>query len=95
MSEKKIDLIAQMLSKAESTTPEEAEALTAAAERMMIKYAIDQATIDARRALEGKASEQIVKRKIEFFGMYRQDLLSLGHSVATALGQIRTFQSKG
>ena len=95
MSEKKIDLIAQLLAKAESTTPEEAEALTAAAERLMIKYAIDQAVIDARRAREGKKQEQIITRKVEFSGMYRKDLLSLAWSIVQALGQMRGFRSTG
>lgn len=94
MSEKKIDLIAQLLKKAESTTPEEAEALTAAAERLMVKYAIDQAVIDARRIKEGKTHEKIVQLPIIFEGVYRNDLLDLGASVIYALGEIRALQSK-
>ena len=70
MSEKKADLIAKLLAKAESTTPEEAEALREHAYRLMEKYMIDQAVIDARRARDGQASEKIVTRIIEFDGGY-------------------------
>lgn len=94
MSEKKIDLIAQLLAKAEQTTPEEAEALTAAAEKLMVRYAIDQAVIDARRAREGKKSEQIVQVPIRFEGVYRNDFLEMGAAVVWGLGQMRVLQSK-
>lgn len=95
MSEKKIDLIAQLLAKAESTTPEEAEALTEHAERLMVKYAIDQAVIDARRAKEGKARESIVTRIIAFDGTYRDDLMMMGTAIVRALGSMRPLHSKG
>lgn len=95
MSEKKLDLIAQLLAKAESTTPEEAEALTAAAEKMMVKYGIEQAVIDARRAKAGQASEQIVQRIINFTGAYRGEMLNLVSSVAYGLGTLRVLQSTG
>ena len=94
MTESKIELIARLLAKAESTTPEEAEALTEHAERLMVKYAIDQAVIDARRAKEGKASESIIEVKIAFEGTYRDALMEMGHCAAMALGQMRTLQSK-
>jgi hypothetical protein len=93
MSEKKIDLIAQLLAKAESTTPEEAEALTAAAAKMMAKYMIDQATIDARRAKKGEATEQIVQEIITFKGAYRGEMLHLSANVVTGLGQLKMLQS--
>jgi hypothetical protein len=93
MSEKKIDLIAQLLAKAESTTPEEAEALTEAAEKMMAKYMIDQATIDARRAKKGEATEKIVQVIIEFTGAYRGEMLHMASCVASSLGTLRVLQS--
>ncbi|AWY05356.1 hypothetical protein HOT42_gp05 [Microbacterium phage Metamorphoo] len=95
MTEKKADLIAQLLAKAESTTPEEAEALREHAHRLMAKYMIDQAVIDARRARLGQAHEQIVTKIIPFEGMYRQDMISLGAGVCEALGTVRALQSKG
>lgn len=94
MTEKKIDLIAQLLAKAESTTPEEAEALMEHAYRLMQKYAIDQAVIDARRAREGKTHEAIIEVELVFEGVYRNDMLELGSAVVFALGQMRVMQLK-
>lgn len=93
MSEKKIDLIAQMLAKAESTTPEEAEALTEAAEKLMIKYAIDQSVIDERRAKKGEASEKIVEERLDFTGAYRGEMINLAWAVSNGLGNLRAMQN--
>lgn len=95
MSEKKIDLIAQMLAKAESTTPEEAEALTAAAEKLMVKYMIDQSVIDARRAKKGEASEKIIEVRLDFTGAYRGELVNLAFRVSHGLGNLRNMQYTG
>lgn len=95
MSEKKIDLIAQLLAKAESTTPEEAEALTEHAERLMVKYMIDQATVDARRAKSGKASETIVEERLDFTGTYRGEMLNMVSNVVHGLGGLRALQYTG
>lgn len=94
MSESKIELIARLLAKAESTTPHEAEALTQHAERLMVKYAIDQAVIDARRAKEGKSHEAIIEVKVPFEGTYRDALMEMGNCAILALGQMRTLQSR-
>lgn len=93
MSEKKIELIAQLLAKAESTTPEEAEALTAAAEKMMVKYGIEQAVIDAKRAKAGQASEKIIQTTITFNGAYRLEFISLGAAVMNSLGSLKALKS--
>lgn len=93
MSEKIAERIALLLNKAERTTPEEAEALTAAASKLMAKYMIDQATIDARRSKEGKNSEKIIEKILKFRGAYRGEMLHMGHSVGRALGTIRTLQA--
>ena len=95
MSEKKIELIAQLLAKAESTTPEEAEALTQAAEKLMIKYAIDQATIDAKRAKSGGVQEKIIQSRLDFTGAYRGEFLNLGYNVVNGLGTLRGMQYTG
>lgn len=94
MSEKKLDLIAQMLAKAESTTPEEAEALTEHAERLMIKYGIEQAHIDARRAKAGQSTEEIIQHRMTFTGTYRREMLNLGAAVARGLGALRVLQAR-
>lgn len=93
MSDKKIELIAQLLNKAESTTPAEAEALTEHAERLMVKYGIEQAMIDARRSSSGQASEKIVQISILFVGAYRLEHTHLGHMVAKGLGNIECLAS--
>ena len=94
MSEKKLDLIAQLLAKAEKTTPEEAEALVEAATKLMVKYGIDQARIDERRAREGRGSERIIESSIPFFGTYAKEVLQMGVNVAFALGTLRPLESR-
>lgn len=93
MSDKKLDLIAQMFAKAESTTPEEAEALMQAAEKLMIKYGFDQAVIDARRAKAGGVAEEIVQKSMEFTGAYRGEMINLGAAVCRGLGSLQNLQS--
>ncbi|AXH70609.1 hypothetical protein SEA_ANDROMEDAS_56 [Microbacterium phage Andromedas] len=92
MSDKKIELINQLLAKAESTTPEEAEALTEHAERLMIKYGIEQAQLEAKK---GKPTEQIVQERLEFTGAYRGEMINLGAAVCNALGALRVLQNTG
>lgn len=93
MSESKIDLIAKLLAKAESTTPEEAEALTEHAERLMSKYLIDQAVIDARRAREGKTHEKIVEKRRDYKGNFAGEMFNIGRHVAWGMGTVKTMQS--
>lgn len=95
MSEKKIELIAQLLAKAEQTTPEEAEALTEHAERLMLKYSIDQAVIDERRSKSGGPAEVIVQERIEFTGAYRGEFINLASNVVFGLGTLRALQATG
>lgn len=91
MSDKKIELIQQLLAKAESTTPAEAEALTEHAERLMVKYGIEQAMLDQHTAPE--KGEQIVQEYLTFTGAYRLEWISLGHQVCMGLGSLRTLKS--
>lgn len=91
----KRDLIAKLLAKAESTTPEEAEALTEHAERLMLKYGIERARIDEQRARLGEAYEEIVKECILFTGAYARDIRELGAGIALALGAIRPIYGAG
>lgn len=92
MSEAKLDLIAKLLAKAERTTPEEAEALTEHAERLMVKYGIEQARIDERRAKRGQTQEEIVQERMLFTGAYARDMRELGIGIAFALGTLRPLQ---
>ncbi|MGO1746904.1 MAG: DUF2786 domain-containing protein [Microbacterium gubbeenense] len=92
--DKRLELIAQLLAKAESTTPEEAEALTEHAERLMIKYGIDQALINERRSHTGHTGEDIVEKAIVFDGVYARELVRLGGAVAHALGNLRPLKAR-
>lgn len=74
--------IAKLLAKAESTTPEEAEALTAKATELMIRWSIDEAMIAAKRGLA--APDKIVERVIEVGGIYWQAHLDLGLKIGRA-----------
>lgn len=89
MSEDKLDLITKLLAKAESTTPEEAEALTEHAERLMVKYGIEQARLDERRAQAGGVREKIVQERMLFTGAYARDIRELGAGIAVALDSIQ------
>ena len=91
MSDKKIELIQQLLAKAESTTPEEAEALTEHAERLMVKYGIEQAMLDSKA---GKLSEEIITDWVEFKGVYILEMIALGAEVCNGLGNLRVLQSR-
>src|SRR5690554_6811468 len=89
MNEAKLELITKLLAKAESTTPEEAEALTEHAERLMVKYGIEQARLDTRRAEAGRTREEIIQDRMLFAGAYARDIRELGAGIALALGAIR------
>jgi hypothetical protein len=79
--------IALLLAKAESTTPEEAEALTEHAERLMLRHGIEQAAIDAARAGRETSPEPVVQRYAgTFTGVYGPAYLRLGCAVAEAYG---------
>jgi hypothetical protein len=73
-NEKYAEKIAKLLSKAESTTPEEAELLLDKATQLMAQYAIDEAMIDAARGIE---RDEIVKEGFEFEGTYRHANMQL------------------
>lgn len=94
-NEKKIELINQLLAKAESTTPEEAEALTEHATRLMAKYMIDQATLDAKRSKSGHSKEAIVKVYEQMAGSYQKPMLDLWVTVGGAFGPVRFLKSNG
>ncbi|MFJ4045787.1 DUF2786 domain-containing protein [Microbacterium sp. NPDC089987] len=95
MHESKLDLIAKLLAKAERTTPEEAEALTEHAERLMLKYGIDQARLDEKRSRLGQDREQIVTELMPFDGTYARDMRELGAGVVHALGAVRPLYASG
>lgn len=93
MGDGKLELIEKLLAKAESTTPEEAEALTEHAERLMLKYGIDQAQVDERRRRQGQPPEEIVQERIVFTGTYARDFRELGTGIALALGAVHPLHA--
>lgn len=86
--QKKIALIAQMLAKAESTTPEEAEALTAAAEQLMIAYQIESAEIQAQTGARAEVIELLHLLDTPSYAQARRWSLSIA---LTGLGQVDTY----
>lgn len=86
--QKKIALIAQMLAKAASTTPEEAEALTAAAEALMIAYQIESAELQA----ESGQRPEVVELLHILTGAQYADARRWSLALAlTGLGQVDTY----
>lgn len=71
------DKITKLLSKAESTTPEEAEALVERAQYLMIKYSIEAAEIDERKRADGQATEEIITASIVLSGRWAMQHRSL------------------
>lgn len=88
---KKIELIRQLLAKAESTTPAEAEALSASAERLMTKYMIDSAMLQQQSE---RPTEKIITRTVEFKGAFRLEWIQLGADIAAGLGTVKCLQSR-
>lgn len=83
MSDKIRDRIEKLLAKAESTTVHEAEALTEAAEKLMIKHSIDRASLSLGREVK---PEELTTDRVRFHGMYQTAWLNGFASVALALG---------
>lgn len=92
MNEKKIDLVRQMLLKAESTTPEEAEALTAAAEKIMLRLGIDDSMIAAQDTTG--VSSKVVSKTVFFEGPYRDGMAVSMYQIIRALNTCTALQVK-
>lgn len=88
--------IANLLNKAEdeAATPEEAEAATAMAERLMVKYSITRAQAASRMA-QKEDLEEIVSVEIRFKGEYRDSYVAMGNCVVNALGDLRCYTHGG
>jgi hypothetical protein len=88
---KKTALIDQMLKKAESTTPEEAEALLEAATKLMARYGVTEAMLQATGQ---KAKESIGCDRVELKGIYSRELMFLVYHVSRAQGTTRILYTK-
>lgn len=85
IQERYLDKVAKLLAKAESTTPEEAEALTEKATALMLEHSIEMAMVEARRKGVG-APEKIIERRIDVGGIYWQAHRDLGTKIGQAFG---------
>jgi len=83
--EKYADRIAKLLRKAESTTPEEAEALFAKAQELMAKYAIDEAMLRAAGNLSQK-DDPLTEEEFVTVGIYRHALYMIDFYVLSVNG---------
>jgi hypothetical protein len=77
--------VAKLLEKAESTTPEEAEALLDAATRLMTKYSLDRMLIDDLRGSARIGPEPIVQIKLDCKGSYHHAWKQLAVDLGYAL----------
>lgn len=86
--------IAKLLAKAEKTTPAEAEALTEHAEKLMLKYGIEQAVINAKRAGKSHTSdERMMKVSIEYTGVYAKAVFLAMAGIADAFKTVKTIDA--
>lgn len=83
--------IAKLLQKAETTTPEEAQALTQKAVELMQKYGVTQAMLNARRTGD---KERIEVFQIPLKGIYAMAYESMMTSIARAYGDVQTFYTQ-
>lgn len=85
------DRIAKLLRKAESTTPEEAEALVAKAQALMTQYAIDEIML---AQVQGRQlQDEIVEETIQYTGIFMTVILDVGFTIAR-FNDCRGFFSK-
>ncbi|WP_343317309.1 DUF2786 domain-containing protein [Arthrobacter sp. TMP15] len=93
-SKKTLTLISKLLAKAESTPfPAEAQTFQEHAERLMVRYGIEQATIDAEAGKSGKPLEPMVEERYEFRGHYRLGQARGLTAVALSFNTVRVLQA--
>ncbi len=91
---KTLKLITKLLAKAENTPfPAEAQAFQEHAERLMVRYGIEQASVDAEAGKEGKPREAMVEERIEFSGQYRVGLARGFSYIAVAFDSVTVLQA--
>ena len=86
MMSDKVDLVSKLLAKAESTTPEEAEALREAAMKLMVRHGITEAMLQST----GKAArEDIVCRDVWINSCYASEFRDMAFRVTRAMGSLK------
>ena len=92
--QKMLERIQLLLNKAESTTPEEAQALREHAERLAVRHGIDQARIEAERTGQSIRRENIVWSKHVFSKAYFNRVESNFWSrIANGIGEVRCYRT--
>lgn len=93
---KTLKLITKLLAKAENTPyPEEALTFQEHAERLMVRYGIEQATVDAEAGKAGQPRETMVEHRVVFTGSYRIGQTRGFTSIAHAFNSVRVLESTG
>lgn len=88
----KLETVRRLLAKAESTTPEEAEALTEAAMKLMARHGIDDAMLAALAAEDRSApKEEFVRESYFFPSTYAKGLTQMALRVTLALKTVKMF----
>jgi hypothetical protein len=83
--------IEKLLAKAErAATPEEAEAYTNKAERLMVQWGIDEAELEAGGTVK---PEEIIEVKLTFKASYGPTMVTFAHAVCLGFGNLRCLQS--
>lgn len=95
MSESMNDKIAKLLRLAErAATPGEAEAASKAAERLMLKWGIEEAVIRSKMAGQGDA-DKIVTKGIPFPRVFVKARTSIAHAIVRGMGGMKSYNSMG
>ncbi|AIY00284.1 hypothetical protein ART_0685 [Arthrobacter sp. PAMC 25486] len=93
-AKKTLKLITKLLAKAESTPfPAEAQTFQEHAERLMVRYGIQQAAIDAEAGKAGKPQELMVEDRFELGGQYRVGQARGFIAVASAFDTVKVLQA--
>lgn len=93
-AQKTLNLITRLLAKAENTPfPAEAQAFQEHAERLMVRYGIQQASIDAEAGKAGKPQEPMIEERAEFRGSYRVGQARGFTDIALAFNTVRVLQA--
>ena len=93
-AEKTLKLITKLLVKAGNTPfPAEAQTFQEHAERLMVRYGIEQASIDAEAGKAGKPQEPMVEERVELSGQYRVGQARGFTAIALAFNTVRVLQA--
>ncbi|MFC8303405.1 DUF2786 domain-containing protein [Specibacter sp. NPDC057265] len=91
---KTLKLITKLLAKAGNTPfPAEAQAFQEHAERLMVRYGIEQAVVDAEAGKEGRPQESMVEHRMEFAGQYRVGQARGFSAIAVAMRTVSVLQA--